>query len=59
MHLQRHRYESIAKVLNHYIPNAAAFGVMLIGALTILADFLRAMFRNRNFVGRDDILPVL
>lgn len=43
MQLQGHRYESMVKVLNHYIPNAAAFGGMCIGALTILADFLGAI----------------
>jgi protein transport protein SEC61 subunit alpha len=35
--------KSIIKVLNHYIPIAAAFGGMCIGMLTVLADFLGAI----------------
>lgn len=31
------------QVLNRYIPTAAAFGGMCIGALTIIADFLGAI----------------
>ncbi|KAK2195821.1 bifunctional SecY-SEC61-alpha family/SecY conserved site/SecY domain superfamily/Translocon Sec61-SecY [Babesia duncani] len=34
---------SITRVLSRYIPTAAAFGGMCIGALTILADFLGAL----------------
>lgn len=34
---------SVVKVLDRYIPIAAAFGGMCIGALTILADFLGAI----------------
>lgn len=34
---------SLLSVLNRYIPTAAAFGGMCIGALTILADFLGAI----------------
>jgi protein transport protein SEC61 subunit alpha len=33
----------LIKVLNKYIPTAAAFGGMCIGMLTILADFLGAI----------------
>jgi protein transport protein SEC61 subunit alpha len=43
MVLEGHRYESMAKTLNRYIPNAAAFGGICIGALTILADLLGAI----------------
>lgn len=43
MMLQGHRYQSMVKELNRYIPNAAALGGMCIGALTILADFLGAI----------------
>jgi len=38
-----HRDQSLIKVLNMYIPTAAAFGGMCIGMLTIVADFLGAI----------------
>lgn len=34
---------SLRKELNRYIPTAAAFGGMCIGALTIVADFMGAI----------------
>lgn len=37
------RDKSVISVLNRYIPIAAAFGGMCIGALTILADFMGAI----------------
>ena len=37
------RQESVEKVLNRYIPIAAAFGGMCIGALTVVADFMGAI----------------
>jgi preprotein translocase subunit SecY len=42
VHLQGHRdtVQSLKKELNRYIPTAAAFGGMCIGALTIVADFM-------------------
>ena len=43
MQLQGHRYDSMKHVLDKYIPTAAAFGGMCIGALTILADLLGAI----------------
>jgi len=43
MVMQGHREESIISVLNQYIPTAAAFGGMCIGALTIIADFMGAI----------------
>merc|ERR1740117_1798002 len=43
MMMPGYRDESIHKVLNRYIPTAAAFGGMCIGALTIMADFLGAI----------------
>lgn len=43
MFLEGHRYDSMVKTLNRYIPNAAAFGGMCIGALTIVADLLGAI----------------
>lgn len=36
-------HASTIKILNHYIPTAAAFGGMCIGALTIVADFMGAI----------------
>ena len=35
--------QSLKKELNRYIPTAAAFGGMCIGALTIVADFMGAI----------------
>jgi protein transport protein SEC61 subunit alpha len=40
MFIQGHREASLYKELNRYIPTAAAFGGMCIGALTVGADFL-------------------
>jgi len=37
------RDKSVLSVLNRYIPTAAAFGGMCIGALTVLADFMGAI----------------
>ncbi len=41
--LKGHRNNSLIHELNRYIPAAAAFGGMCIGALTVLADFLGAI----------------
>ncbi|GMH05203.1 hypothetical protein Nepgr_007043 [Nepenthes gracilis] len=38
-----HRDSNLQKELNRYIPAAAAFGGICIGALTILADFMGAI----------------
>ncbi|CAN6816980.1 unnamed protein product [Brassica oleracea] len=38
-----HRVSNLQKELNRYIPTAAAFGGVCIGALTDLADFMGAM----------------
>jgi len=43
LEIKGHRGESIISVLNKYIPTAAALGGILIGALTIFADFLGAI----------------
>merc|ERR1711865_420718 len=43
MFMKGHREASLVKVLNRYIPTAAAFGGMCIGALTVFADFLGAI----------------
>jgi len=43
MLFQGHREQSLIKVLDMYIPTAAAFGGMCIGMLTIIADFLGAI----------------
>jgi protein transport protein SEC61 subunit alpha len=43
MFMQGHREASLQKELNRYIPTAAAFGGMCIGALTVGADFLGAV----------------
>ncbi|KAJ1436566.1 Translocon Sec61/SecY, plug domain [Sesbania bispinosa] len=38
-----HRESNLQKELNRYIPTAAAFGGICIGALTVLADFMGAI----------------
>ena len=38
-----HRDSNLQKELNRYIPTAAAFGGICIGALTVLADFMGAI----------------
>jgi len=43
MVMMGHRSSSMHKYLNRYIPTAAAFGGMCIGALTIVADFMGAI----------------
>mmetsp|Transcript_3246 Transcript_3246/g.6461 ORF Transcript_3246/g.6461 Transcript_3246/m.6461 type:complete len:482 (+) Transcript_3246:209-1654(+) len=43
MVMQGHRQSSMQKQLQRYIPTAAAFGGMCIGALTIVADFMGAI----------------
>ena len=43
MVMKGHRDSSLAKELNRYIPTAAAFGGMCIGALTVVADFMGAI----------------
>lgn len=41
--MQGHRDSSLMHELNRYIPTAAAFGGMCIGALTVVADFMGAI----------------
>ena len=43
MFMVGHRESSLQKELNRYIPTAAAFGGMCIGALTVVADFMGAI----------------
>ncbi|KAL6197296.1 hypothetical protein ACLB2K_032905 [Fragaria x ananassa] len=43
MVMRGHRESNLEKELNRYIPTAAAFGGMCIGALTVLADFRGAI----------------
>ena len=38
-----HRDSALVHTLNRYIPPAAAFGGMCIGALTVVADFMGAI----------------
>jgi protein transport protein SEC61 subunit alpha len=42
-YIQGHREESMKHYFNRYIPTAATFGGMCIGALTIFADFVGAI----------------
>ena len=43
MVMKGHRETGMVSVLNRYIPTAAAFGGMCIGALTVVADFMESM----------------
>jgi len=43
MVMRGHREVSMVKELNRYIPTAAAFGGLCIGALSIIADFMGAI----------------
>ena len=43
MVIRGHRDANMVKRLNRYIPTAAAFGGLCIGALSVLADFLGAI----------------
>ena len=40
MVMRGHREKSMIHELNRYIPTAAAFGGLCIGALSVLADFM-------------------
>ena len=40
MVMRGHRDKSMIKELNRYIPTAAAFGGLCIGALSVMADFM-------------------
>ena len=44
MIMRGHREQSMIHELNRYIPTAAAFGGLCIGALSVLADFLGTWF---------------
>jgi protein transport protein SEC61 subunit alpha len=43
MVMRGHRHTSMIRELNRYIPTAAAFGGLCIGAMSVLADFLGAI----------------
>jgi protein transport protein SEC61 subunit alpha len=43
LYMPGHRDNSLKRELNRYIPTAAAFGGMCIGALSVVADFLGAI----------------
>jgi len=43
MVMKGHREQSLVKELNRYIPTAAAFGGLCIGALSVCADFMGAI----------------
>jgi len=47
--MKGHREQSLVKVLNRYIPTAAAFGGLCIGALSVLADFMGAIGSGELF----------
>ena len=40
MVMRGHREKSLVHELNRYIPTAAAFGGLCIGALSVMADFM-------------------
>jgi protein transport protein SEC61 subunit alpha len=43
MEMRGHRDSSLEKELSRYIPTAAAFGGLCIGALSVMADFMGAI----------------
>ena len=45
-----HRDTNLTRELNRYIPTAAAFGGMCIGALTVVADFMGAIGSGTGIV---------
>ena len=45
MVMRGHREKSLVHELNRYIPTAAAFGGLCIGALSVMADFM-GMYNN-------------
>ena len=51
MVMRGHRETSMIHELNRYIPTAAAFGGLCIGALSVLADFMGAI----GYVNRLDL----
>lgn len=49
MVMRGHRDKSMIKELNRYIPTAAAFGGLCIGALSVMADFMgKCATRNQS-----------
>ena len=46
MVMRGHREKSMVHELNRYIPTAAAFGGLCIGALSVLADFLGMSYQS-------------
>lgn len=48
MVMRGHRESSMVHELNRYIPTAAAFGGLCIGALSIMADFLGECIQRRS-----------
>ena len=56
MIMRGHRDASMIHELNRYIPTAAAFGGLCIGALSVLADFMGMIFSShlslKLFLGR-------
>lgn len=55
MVMRGHREKSMIHELNRYIPTAAAFGGLCIGALSVLADFLGKHFMKIINVGEIDL----
>lgn len=54
MIMRGHREKSMIHELNRYIPTAAAFGGLCIGALSVTADFMGkdlSKFRVRELIG--------
>jgi protein transport protein SEC61 subunit alpha len=55
--MRGHREKSMIHELNRYIPTAAAFGGLCIGALSVMADFLGKIFypsdENLDFFNRE------
>lgn len=58
MVMRGHREKSMIHELNRYIPTAAAFGGLCIGALSVLADFIGESFSSGEACG-DYLIPFL
>lgn len=55
MVMRGHREKSMIHELNRYIPTAAAFGGLCIGALSVLADFLGKKLMNAITIAVKDL----
>lgn len=55
MVMRGHREKSMIHELNRYIPTAAAFGGLCIGALSVMADFIGKFFHIHSILCRTSV----